>query len=258
MRSSKWFLALAIGFVCAAPAMAHADNNGGCPSERIPPLVLPHLKQALEHNQEVTVTALGSSSTAGYHASNIAHTYPAILQDELERALPAAHVAVLNRGIGGQDAVEELARIDKDVLATAPTLVIWQLGANGAMRNSDPHVFKRLVADGVRRMMGAGIDVVLMDNQRSPAILASPDHIQIEQALAEVAEATGAGLFSRGLLMDEWQRDGAPYARFVSDDGLHHNDLGYTCVAKALAAAIVSGLGPDSKVALVHSVSARQ
>ena len=30
---------------------------------------LPHLKQALAHNQEVTITALGSSSTAGFHAS---------------------------------------------------------------------------------------------------------------------------------------------------------------------------------------------
>lgn len=248
---------LVIALACVAAPASRAAEGATCPHERTPPLVLPHLKQALAHNQEVTITALGSSSTAGFHASNIAHTYPAILQDELEKAMPTAHVAVLNRGVGGQDAVEELARIEKDVLATAPTVVIWQLGANGAMRNSDPQVFKRLVSEGVRRMLAQGIDVVLMDNQRAPAILASPDHVQIEQALAEVATATGAGLFSRGLLMDQWQRDGFPYAQFVSDDGLHHNDLGYNCVAKALSAAIVAGLGPDNQVALFHAVSAR-
>ncbi len=258
MRAFNWVLALVVGLGCGAPLLAHAEQDTECPAERIAPIALPHLKQALAHNQDVTIIALGSSSTAGYHSSNVAHTYPAILQEELEKALPSAHIAVLNRGIGGQDAVEELARIDKDVLATGPTVVIWQLGANGAMRNSDPQVFKRLVAEGVRRMLGAGLDVVLMDNQRAPAILASPEHVQIEQALADVATATGAGLFSRGLLMDEWQHDGFPYRRFVSDDGLHHNDLGYDCIAKALAAAITTGIGPDSKVASAHSTSSQR
>ena len=43
-------------------------------------------------------------------ATNLAHSYPAILPVPLGR--PAdSHVAVINRGIGGQDAAEELARM---------------------------------------------------------------------------------------------------------------------------------------------------
>ena len=53
------------------------------------------------------------------------------------------HIAVLNRGIGGQDAPEELARLQADVIAVRPQLVIWQVGANGAMRNADPAEFRR-------------------------------------------------------------------------------------------------------------------
>ena len=69
---------------------------------------------------------------------------------------PSAHIAVLNRGIGGQDAAEELARLDVDVLALRPQLVIWQVGANGALRNVDPSVFhasgrRRRAADAGRR-----------------------------------------------------------------------------------------------------------
>ncbi len=53
---------------------------------------------------------------------------------------------MINRGIGGQDAAEELARLDADVLAIRPQAVIWQVGANGALRNVDPALFHELVS----------------------------------------------------------------------------------------------------------------
>jgi acyl-CoA thioesterase-1 len=218
-----------------------------CPGTKLPPLVLPHLKQALSQNQELTIVAVGSSSTAGAQASNIRHAYPAILQAELEQALPGAHVAVLNRGVGGQEAPEMLARLEKDVLAVMPTVVIWQVGANGAMRGMNPEQFEHLVSTGVRRLEAAGADVILMDNQRAPAILAAPVHAKIDQALADVAGHLGAKLFARGRLMDLWQEAGYPYGKFIADDGIHHNDRGYACVAKALAASIVEGLGPRTE-----------
>ncbi|MEA2742923.1 MAG: acyl-CoA thioesterase, partial [Acetobacteraceae bacterium] len=61
-------------------------------------------------------------------ASDSAHTYPAVLQSSLNKALPGAHFAVINRGMGGQDAPEELTRLDTDVIALHPQLVIWQVG----------------------------------------------------------------------------------------------------------------------------------
>ncbi len=195
------------------------------------------------------MVALGSSSTAGWHSTDIGHSYPAILQAELSAALPQAHIAVINRGIGGQDAAEMMLRLERDVIAVQPTLVIFQVGANGAMRGANPEEFHRVVAAGVRRLQASRADVVLMDNQRAPRIIASPDHIRIDQALADVAAQSGAGLFARGTLMDRWQRDGHPYSEFVSDDGVHHNDLGYRCVAKALAGAIVEGLNAPTVTA---------
>ena len=215
---------------------------GECPESRVPPLSLRAVRAALQANNEVTIVALGSSSTQGWHSTDLAHSYPAILQAELSAALPHSHVAVLNRGVGGQDAAEMVQRLERDVVAMQPSLVIWQVGANGAMRGANPEEFQRLVSGGVRRLQSAKMDVVLMDNQRAPKILASPDHIRIDQALADIAAQAGAGLFARGALMDRWQRDGHPYTEFVSDDGIHHNDLGYRCIAKALAASIVDGL----------------
>ncbi len=227
------------------PASSQAQPSPVCPNVRLPPIALPHVQRALSVGQDLTVVAFGSSSTEGSRASDKQHTYPAVLQRELEAALPDAHVAVLNRGVGGQDAPEMMGRLNSDVLAAHPTLVIWQVGANGAMRRNSPDYFQKLVDEGVRRLEQDGADVVLMDNQRSPVILASPVHAQIDQALADVASRENARLFARGRLMELWQDAGHPYAEFLADDGIHHNDRGYACVAKALAQAIVAGLSPS-------------
>lgn len=231
--------------VLAAALLAFAAPSRAedCPPSKVPPLALPRLKDALANNQEITIVALGSSSTAGWHSTDIAHSYPAILQSALNAALPKAHVAVLNRGVGGQDITEMLPRLERDVLGVRPTVVVFQVGANGAMRHMQPDLFKRLLSTGVQRLREARVDVVLMDNQRAPNILASPEHVRFDQAMADVAVATGAGLFGRGALMDQWRVAGYPYDQFVSDDGVHHNDHGYRCIAQALAQSIVDGLG---------------
>ena len=214
-----------------------------CPRSRMPALDLPMLRAALRTNSELVIVTLGSSSTQGWHSTDIGHSYPAILQAELQAALPASHVAVVNRGVGGQDAAEMVPRLGPDALAIRPSVVIWQLGANGAMRRTDPEVFRVLVASGIGALQAGNVDVVLMDNQRAPAILAAPHRAQFDQILSESAARAGVSLFSRGSLMDQWQNAGHPYAEFVSDDGIHHNDRGYLCVAKALAGSILEGLG---------------
>jgi acyl-CoA thioesterase I len=230
---------------CLAWLLAPAAGRAGavCPSD--PPmdaLHLPHLQAAVAARTEGLIVALGSSSTAGAMASDSAHTYPAILQAALNKALPAAHFAVINRGIGGEDAPRELARLDSDAIAIRPQLVIWQLGANGAMRHADPDVFYRMAEEGVNRMIKAGIDVILMDNQRSPKVLAAVEHIILEDELRKVAQETGVNLFSRSHLMDAWSDEGAKPGQFIASDGLHHNDLGYLCVSQALARQIVAAV----------------
>lgn len=230
---------------CLAALLAPAAGRAGtvCPAD--PPmdkLHLPHLQAAIATRTEGLIVALGSSSTAGTMATDSAHTYPAILQAALNKALPAAHFAVINRGIGGQDAPRELDRLDADAIAIRPQLIIWQLGANGAMRHADPEVFRRMVTEGVNRVVKAGIDVILMDNQRSPRVVAAVEHIILENELRQVAQETGVNLFSRSHLMDAWSNEGAQPAQFISSDGLHHNDLGYLCVSQTLARQIVAAV----------------
>jgi len=225
----------------------------------MPPAAVPHLRAAIQNHEPAIIVAIGSSSTQSWRSSDPGHSYPGVLQARLSSLLPEAHIAVINRGIGGEDAPEELARLDKDVLAVRPQLVIWQVGSNGVLRHDSPTVFRKLVTTGVNQMRKAGVDVILMDNQRAPALLDKPEHVVMDQSLAEVATATDVSLFDRGALMEAWQRAGEPYAHFISSDSLHHNDLGYRCVAESLAGVIVAGLGPDKpgQPAASHATASR-
>jgi len=129
-----------------------AARAAACPADpAMPALSLPHLRAAILAGSQGVIVALGSSSTVGVAASAPAHSYPAILQSDLSAALPDLHIAVLNRGISGQDAPRESERIDADAIAVRPQLIIWQVGTNAALRRMDVEGFRADVVAGVRR-----------------------------------------------------------------------------------------------------------
>lgn len=228
------FLLLALtGVAAAAPA---------CPPSPIQYLRLPHLKAAIDAGHPVVIAAIGSSSTWGAMAHDIGNSYPAMLQADLMRMLPDSEISVINRGIGGEDALREDKRMDRDVLALRPTVVIWQVGANAAAWGEAPDKFATLVERGLRKLLAADVDVVLMDNQRSRRLLRSPDNARINATLAHLARRYRVGLFSRDALMRAWKRAGADPARFLAADGMHMNDAGYACTAEALAQAITRAI----------------
>ena len=73
------------------------------------------------------IVAIGSSTTAG--EANIA-AYPWRLLSFLQAQYPNGGLAMVNKGIGGQEAPIELQRFGADVIAEKPDLVIWQVGTN--------------------------------------------------------------------------------------------------------------------------------
>lgn len=224
----------------AAPA--GASEPGACPVVQQAAVASPRLAERILRGRELRIVAFGSSSTAGAGASLPWRAYPARLEALLRRRLPGLAVTVLNRGAGGEDAGHMVGRIEADVIAERPDLVIWQLGANAALRRMDPGRFRDFLFEGLARLRREGIDVVLMDNQRAPRIAARPGHEVFDAILAQAAAAVpGVSLFSRGALMDALAAAGVPNDALLVSDGLHHNDRGYACLAEALARALLAG-----------------
>lgn len=241
-RHGRFFARLLFGLALAMGVGGTAVAS--CPLVSLDPSPLPALRAALGDGQPITIVALGSSSTRGAGASGEAASYPARLEAALRRALPDIPLRVINRGIGGQDAAEMLARLDTDVIAERPQLVIWQAGGNSALRGHDPARIATVLREGIARLRQIGADLMLMDNQRAPRIVAAPGAPRFEAMMVSLAASERVALFPRGRLMDAWAASGVPHAALLVEDGLHHNDRGYACIAEALAQSVIATLLP--------------
>jgi lysophospholipase L1-like esterase len=200
--------------------------------------------------QPLTIVAIGSSSTLGVGASTPALSYPSRLEQELRRRFPGIEIRVVNHGVSGQDVPEELTRLGRDVLAEHPDLVVWQVGTNAVLRRDDLSADEQLISRGVASLKESGIDIVLMDLQYAPRVLARPAYAEMERLIAEIARRTQVGLFRRFDIMREWDRTQqlAP-ASTIGPDGLHMTDAGYACLADQLADALASDWRSHGKLA---------
>lgn len=206
---------------------------------------LPHVASKLVAGKPVVIVAFGSSSTEGYGSTAPEFTYPNRLAAQLHRAYPSANITVLNRGKGGEDAPEMMARLQSEVINSKPDLVIWQVGTNAVLRNLDPGETGKMVEDGVARIQAAGADLVLVDPQYSPLVNTRPEGTsKMVSLLHKVAELRKVGIFPRFEVMKEWHEgQQMSFDSFVIADGLHMNDWGYACFAQLLGDNIIKSVG---------------
>src|ERR1700736_713308 len=207
----------------------------------------------LEQHKPVTIVAIGSSSTFGMGASSSAAAYPARLEALLKERFPDTAIKVLNRGVNGEDAPEMLVRFDRDVIEAKPDLILWQVGTNSVLRNPGIAGQAALIRLGIERLKSTGADVVLIDPQYAPAVIAKPQARRMVELIHAGAHEEGAGVLRRFALMRSWyEARHMAFADFVSPDGLHLNDWSYDCIARQLAGAIgAAATKPATTAAIV-------
>lgn len=206
---------------------------------------LPGVAKKLAANRPVTIVAFGSSSTVGFGATSPIFSYPYRLADQLRRKFPLADITVLNRGIGGEEVPQMVARLETAVLDAEPDLVIWQLGTNLAIKGDREAVrhSEALINDAIDRLKAAGADVVLIDPQFVPATVAKDAQeksTMMVDLLGRVAQTKQVAHFPRFAVMRNWYADQKlSFDDFVIQDGLHLNDWGYACFAQLLGDTII-------------------
>lgn len=156
--------------------------------------------------------AFGDSLTEGYRMSE-GQSYP----DQLARLLGRP---VLNRGNSGDTTADALARIEQDVLAHDPRIVLLCLGANDMLRRQDPEQQFANLRQMILRIQDRGALVVLIGVEGYP-LLARVDY---GARYRELAKQTGAvympdvmdGILGRAKLMhDEIHPNADGYARIA-------------------------------------------
>jgi lysophospholipase L1-like esterase len=229
---------------------SHVIPVGPVPFER----GLPHFARGITRGRP-RIVAIGSSTTAG--EGNI-RPYPDRLLSLLQIPYPNARIAMINAGIGGQEAPIELDRFATDVIAEKPDLVIWQVGTNAVWQSSNvkppPPTFDETInaiRDGLVKLRNeTQADVILMDLQYLPAVLTPAKKgkaIAMVKAISGLAaDAEGVNVFRRFAFMEALHEvEGISFDRMVDpgdDTRLHQSDWVTDRVTKALKAAIIDGV----------------
>lgn len=203
---------------------------------------LPHFAAALHGSNPVKIVTMGSASTAG---RGDVVPYPHRLEMYLRRKYTNPHVDVINRGRCGEEAIEELLRFDADIVALAPSLVIWQVGTDAVFHRYDLDGVAGKIVEGLGRLKGQPVDVMLMDPQYVPALLLDDKadaSDRIVSLIAAAADRAKVSVFRRWALMRHWHvQNDIPFERMIDPtdpDKLHQSDWTTQRIAIALCEAI--------------------
>ena len=222
-------------------------NDAPRPCDTHPELVnfkypLPHLKAALQRRRRIKIVAIGSSSTAG--VAPVA-PYPPRLEMLMRPKFAGRLIDVVNRGVGGQEAPDELLRFQSDVFDEAPALVIWQVGTNAIYHDLNRADVAGAIETGLQWLTGFPADVVLMDLQYTQAMVdklkASEDMVSL---ISIAAEKANVNVFRRFALMRRWVDDKVATIPDLENgvDHLHAGEWATNCISRALCDAIVQAV----------------
>lgn len=243
--------------VCAILSAALVNPAPAAPPAEVVPtctlsvsgvdVALTRTRLQLTRGGTLTIVAIGSSSTEGAGASSGSASYPSRLEALLKRSFPGTAIRVLNRGVGGEEETDMLARFDRDVIAEKPDLVLWQVGSNAVMRDRALSAQETLLRTGIARLRKTDADIVLVDPQYTTAILQHAIAQPTVELIGAEARSQGVGRFRRFALMQDWrEKERIPFEAFSIADGLHMNDWGYDCLARNLAVAIANAAFPSA------------
>ena len=125
------------------------------------PAALEGVVALLESGREpVRIVCFGDSITGVYYHTGGRRAWCDMLGIALGRAFPRARLEMFNAGISGNTSAAGLKRIEKDVLARRPHLVVVMFGMNDAAR-APRETFEANLKAIVQRCRDAGAAVVL-------------------------------------------------------------------------------------------------
>ena len=194
------------------------------------------------------IVAVGDSITFGLHDSQKRGGWVGRVGDQLALDVPAASLNVVNAGVNGDTAAGVLARLDRDVLARKPRLVILSIGTNDFDYGVPEADFRYTLTRVVKRIEAAGVPVLTVS--MLPIAGISPHRMAAQSAyngtIAQVAAATGAGYLDE---FDEWLALGSSELKRLRADAEHPTPVGYSLLAAGMAALLETQyLSPTGRV----------
>jgi hypothetical protein len=234
--------------VLAAALTGQAFSGAAHAAER-PPCAVPdyllysdsQLKRvfsAVAKQRQLTITVVGTGSSALAGPDGPRSAYPARLQAALSQKLSGIPVKVVTL-VRTRQTVDDLAKgMKKLVIDEKPDLVVWQAGTIDAMRRVDPDSFKSALEDGVDAIHKGGADVILMNMQYSPRTESMISLGPYADVMRVVSQQRDVPLFDRLGIMRHWSDVGAFDLYAAGKDNMLAQRV-HDCIGRAIATLVV-------------------
>ncbi len=186
--------------------------------------------------QPIKLVVLGDSLSAGYGLAG-PDAFPAKLQKALK--IKGINVDMTNAGVSGDTASGGRDRLDWSV-PEGTQAVIVELGANDALRGTDPAVTRTALTDILKRLKGRGI-AVLLCGMLAPPNYGSEYAARFNAIYPELASSFRVPLypfFLEGVAAD---------AKLNQADGLHPTPEGVDIIVRNILPTVEAFLGAVSR-----------
>jgi len=174
-------------------------------------------------SEPVKLAILGDSLAAGYGVSP-GQAMPARLEAALKKA--GRSVTVINHGVSGDTTAGGLQRVDW-MLADKPDIVMIELGANDALRATDPAVTEKNLDAIIAKLKEAGVTVWLA-GMLAPRNYGPEYARQFDSIYQRLAEKHGVPLYA--FFLDGVAQDPA----LNQADGIHPNPKGVDMIVERI------------------------
>jgi len=182
--------------------------------------------------QPVKVVVLGDSLSAGLGLS-AADAFPAKLQKALKDK--GIDVAIMNAGVSGDTASGGRDRLDWSV-PNGTEAVIVELGANDALRGTDPAITRSALSDIVSRLKARGVAVLLL-GMLAPPNYGSDYAARFNTIYPDLSKSFGVPLYP--FFLDGVAAD----PKLNQTDGIHPTAEGVDIIVKKILPTVEAFLG---------------
>ncbi len=195
----------------------------------------------------VVTVALGDSVTQGVMEHNVLdsqHVYHRLLQSSLEDFFPTTTFSTINSGVSGGNVPQALERLDRDVIAYQPDLVLIAFGLNDSLQGeAGLSSFAEGLSAIVHRIReGSSADIILLTPPfmaRKPSHRIHPEHLPMTEKILETQNSGMLGCYADAVrcvasqdqvpladIQKEWQRlaDCSLDTDLLLINGLNHPD----------------------------------
>ncbi len=189
--------------------------------------------------EQVRIVAFGDSITGIHYHTGSRRAWGDLLDQALKELYPEADIQMFNAGLSGNTSTQGLARIERDVIAHKPHLVVVMFGMNDCAAD-DLELFRKNMKEIVERCRAAGAEVVLCTQNNVYQNDPRPQErlAKYTEAIREVAAQMSVPLADSYMVFEAVQERSQTDWALLMSETIHPNMNGHRIFAETIAKTI--------------------